>query len=439
MKKVVITILGRNDYQLAKYQIESFKPKESKLVGGVLKEIIQPDEIYVIGTDKSSWQISDEYIKDYKKVIIPYGMNTQEFWSMFDTIAKLPVEKSEIYFDVTHGFRSIPIFISTLLNFFTKVKKAEVKGVYYGIWDATSQNNGITPVVNILPLLEMNEIIDAFTIFKEYSDGRRVANFLSKQFQAIPNDQKRYFKKIQELNRELDFYSKTVGFSALEFYHQTLDEIKQLIQEIEGNEQIRQYFKTVGYIIEDFKKELQIYDGLTTIWQRDLKTAKAFFEKNRYAQALTILRETVLTYILEILEMDIMDENLREDKLGTILFEEQERLKSGQETIYFEKEFIDIYQKIRDLRNKSNHAFIKKEVSKKSINNSVDNLKKYLEQIEALLRDRKVFKVDFKDLKSAINQKCKALENLKNYANPYLRDKEEKVWQEQVVEKFTKE
>ncbi len=404
MAKILISILGKgqynkelkkSDYQLTKYQIENNEPIESKLVSDILIQEIGFDKVYIVGTDESLWSVANDFIgeKNYEEVIIPYGKSDSEFWKIFEVLTQLDVENREIYFDITHGFRSIPLFVSTLLNFFSKVKNAKVKGVYYGIFEA--KNNDITPVVNMLPFLEMNQFIDAFSIFKKYSDGRNISSIINEKFKDIPNNKKREYGKIRELSKELEFYSKTIGFSAIGLYHDSLSNIERKIEEIKV---LPNNLKAIEFLISDIKDELNIYKDLEKEWDRDLKTAELLFEKNRYAQSLTILRETILTYILEELELELKDKDLRESKLGELFKEDSDLIKSKKETIYFTKEFIPLLESIKELRNKSNHAFIAKNVGNKDINNSVENLEKFIKKLRELcefdeiIRDRELLK-----------------------------------------------
>jgi len=412
MAKILISILGKgqynkdlkkSDYQLTKYQIEDNQPIESKLVSDILRKEIEFDKIYIVGTDKSLWSVANEFIGEekYQKVIIPYGKNDNEFWKIFEKLTKLDVENKDIYFDITHGFRSIPIFVSTLLNFFSKVKNAKVKGVYYGIFEAKIDN--ITPVVNMLPFLEMNQFIDAFSIFKKYSDGRDIGLIIDEKFKEIPNQEKKKYGKVRELSKELEFYSKAIGFSAVGLYHKSLSNIERKIAEIE---ELPDNLKAIEFLIDDMKKELSVYENSKTEWDRDLKTAELLYEKNRYAQSLTILRETVLTYILEELELDSKDKDLREQKLGELFKEDSNRIQKKEDTAYFTKELIQLFGKIRELRNKSNHAFIAKNVGNQDINNSVNNLKNFIEELRGLCEHNRVIK-NRNSLKSEIEYRKK--------------------------------
>ncbi len=397
-EKILISILGRgqynkelkkSDYQFTKYRIEGNQPIESKLVSDILMKEIGFNKVYIVGTDESLWSVANNFIgeKNYQKVTIPYGKNDSEFWEIFKVLIDLDVKNKEIYFDITHGFRSIPLFVSTLLNFFNKVKNAEIKGVYYGIFEA--KDNNITPVVNMLPFLEMNQFIDAFSIFKKYSDGRDISSIINRKFKEIPNNQKRKYGKLRELSKELEFYSKTIGFSAIGLYHNSLSSIERKIEEIGA---LPNNLRAIEFLISDMKNELNIYKNLKKEWDRDLKTAELLFEKNRYAQSLTILRETILTYILEELELELKDKDLRELKLGEIFKEDSDFIKNKKETIYFTKEFIPLLEKIKELRNKSNHAFIAKNVGNKDINNSVNNLEKFIKKFKDLSKSDNIIK-----------------------------------------------
>ena len=405
--KILISILGKgqynkelkkSDYQITEYQIEDGAKKESKLVSDIISSQMEFSKVYIVGTEESLWSVADEYLDSYEKVVIPYGKNNEEFWKIFEVLTKLDVENKEIYFDVTHGFRSIPIFVSTLLNFFTKVKNAEVKGVYYGIFEA--KENNVTSVVNMLPFLEMNAFVDAFSIFKKYSDGRDIAQIINEKFKEIPNEEKRQYGKLRELAKELEFYSKAIGFSALELYHDSLLKIENKIEDID---KIPNNLKAIDFLMSDLKEDVSSFKELKKNWDRDLKTAELLYERNRYAQSLTILRETVLTYILEELALDFGNMDLREKSLGELFEGDSKRIRDKEPTVYFTKEFIPILEAMRELRNKSNHAFMSKNVGKKDIDKSVENLKKFMKDFRELFEHDEVIK-DRDGIKEILNK-----------------------------------
>lgn len=404
MKKVLITILGRGkfinekkgfDYEDTYYQIENNPPQKSKLVGAVLNKFLKPDEIIVVGTNNSLWNLADKYIKKYNKIIIPYGKNQKEFWEIFDIFSKLEVENSEILFDITHGFRSIPLFVSTILNFFKNQKNAIIKGVYYGIFEA--KHNDITPVINVLPFIELNNWIEAGNIFSKYGDGREIKNLIEKKFAKLAQEdieKVKKYKEIKNIANELEIYTKSIGFAAVDLYLESIEKIGNKIEKIT---QIPKDFKAFEYILSDLNKESKLY-CFDKKWKRYLKVVEIFFHKNRYAQALTLLRELMHYYIYE--ELNIID-NIKEfdRKISGIINEEGKKDSS----LILNKKFIRLIDKIKQMRNRTNHAFLG-EGGRKTLNTSIIELENLINQCKNLLMSNEKIIIDSEKLKELISK-----------------------------------
>jgi hypothetical protein len=147
--------------------------------------------------------------------------------------------------------------------------------------------------------------------------------------------------------------------------------------------------KALKFLREDIKRESSIFKEEEKRWKKDFKTAELLFEKNRYSQSLTILRETLITYILEECELEdkIFNLQIREKILGEILREEI--IERKEESLYFSKKFLSLVNKVKELRNKANHAFIREElVQEKTIRNvirkSIKELEKFLQEFKKL-------------------------------------------------------
>ncbi|HHG75101.1 MAG TPA: TIGR02221 family CRISPR-associated protein, partial [Persephonella sp.] len=205
--KVLISVLGKGNYKETTYKLGEIEEKTDYVLS-VIKRAVNPDKIYIIGTDQSRWDIADTRIKEYERIIIPFGTNYQEFWEIFEKMASLDVENKDVYLDLTHGFRSIPLFISTVMNFFEKVKNAKIKGVYYGMYDV---KDDIKPVVDLLPILEMNSWVEGFTIFKEYGDSRKIGKLIQDKYDDLPVEKKRGYQNLRKLPKVLEKSSKAFG------------------------------------------------------------------------------------------------------------------------------------------------------------------------------------------------------------------------------------
>jgi len=367
--KVLISVLGAGNYRETVYRFGDLREKTSYLLT-VLKKVLQPDRIYIIGTDKSRWELADRLIGDYEKVLIPFGTSQEDFWQMFKALADLEVDGKDVYLDLTHGFRSIPLFISTAMNFFEKVKDARIKGVYYGMFEVEGDEK---PVVDILPILEMNRWIEGFTLFKEFGDSSKIAKLLEERLSDIPLKERKKHSQISKLPKVLSKSVQAFGFTAMEIYIKSLQDIVNVSKSIDA---IPDNLKAAEFLIRDIEKSAGIFQNIQKEWEKQLKLAEVYFEKNRYSQSLTALRESLLTFVLEENGLDWKEENLRETVLGKLLKEESH---------LFPEKFVALINRVRDLRNKSNHGFIGKQSGEKEINQSIEKLKGYLADAQNLL------------------------------------------------------
>ncbi|WP_293445087.1 TIGR02221 family CRISPR-associated protein [Persephonella sp.] len=381
--KVLISVLGKGNYKETTYKLGEIEEKTDYVLS-VIKRAVNPEKIYIIGTDQSRWDIADTRIKEYEKVIIPFGTNYQEFWEMFEKMASLDVENKDVYLDLTHGFRSIPLFISTVMNFFEKVKNAKIKGVYYGMYDV---KDDIKPVVDLLPILEMNSWIEGFTLFKEYGDSRKIGKLIQDKYDDLPVEKKREYQNLRKLPKVLEKSSKAFGFTAIDFYVKSLNDVVNVSKNLEP---IPSSLKAMDFLIKDIEKSSEIFQNISKNWEKQLKLAEIYFEKNRYSQSLTALRESLITFILEETGLDWEDKELRETKLGK-LFSERSKIPRNELTVLMEQ--------IKDFRNKSSHGFITGNFSEDKLNQSINTLKQYIEKASKIMRSNP----DLTELKKALN------------------------------------
>ncbi len=128
-KRVLVSFLGQaegyrettyeyNDFTyhtayFPKFLIEYFKEKHG----------FEFDKVFIIGIKSSSWGKLEEYkIDNVEKIEISMhsGADNKEFWLNFQEIVsnlKDKIEKGAIlYFDITHGFRTMPILSLSIIN-----------------------------------------------------------------------------------------------------------------------------------------------------------------------------------------------------------------------------------------------------------------------------------------------------------------------------------
>ena len=385
--KILISTLGRGqynkekdayDYKESTYLLPDGSEVKTKLVSKSLLYYVQPNEIYIVGTRESLWDLADEFIGNYKKILIPYGKTMEEFWDMFMILNKeVDVSDKDIYLDITHGFRAIPLLVSTVANLFSKVKGARVKGLFYGIFESQDEK-GRTPIVDLLPILELNEWIEGFTLFKKYGEGDYLAELIDRKLSELDVDERKKAGSLQKLPKLLRKYSEAVGFTALDFMPKFAKQVAESMKDVDkyppaltAIELLRDAFESAYTELEkDREKE----------WLNQYKLVKWLFNKRRYSQATIALEECIITYILENLGLHHLD-SVRK-RVGGKLFKED-----GGKEKFFTKELHGLFSKIQELRNYTGHAFMRAGVDEGDIKDAIEKLESYINETHAILNE----------------------------------------------------
>ena len=372
--RVLIGFVGRGRYEEVVYTFEDGYGVRSCFTVDALRRRLDPDELYLFGTEESSWDLVEKTLggSNYRKVTIPFGRTEEELWEILRRILEeVEFEGKEVHIDITHAFRSIPIFVFTVVNLVSKVKNAKVEGVYYGIRDAKKDNR--VPVVNLLPLLRLNDFVDGFVAFKNYGDGSVVAELIR---ETGPRGE------ISRLANLLDSFSKAVGFTALEFIDGRSRSVADLLSRIEN---FPKELHALELLRDAFLETSRSLTEEGPLWSKHMKIVRWLFEKRRYSQALIALEEVVITAVLESVKLDPYDEKVR--LKVPKLFDED----SKSHTL-FSEELNALFSKIKDLRNKTGHAFMRRGVGDKDVRTGEERLRKFIEDAEKLLEEENYIK-----------------------------------------------
>ena len=350
MKKILISALGASNYNESLCILPDGTKFKTHLVTHALLDYIKPDDIYIVGTPQSKWDLANELLGEgnYKKVVIPIGDREDNFWEMFRNInGSIDVDGKEIYIDITHSFRSIPLLISTVINLFTKVKGAKVRNLFYGLY---KQTEGTTTIVDLLPIIELNEWIEGFTLFKNYGEGNFLADLIDIKLSELEDEERKKFGGLNKVSKLLRKYSEAVGFAALDFMpvfaKQVADSMKNVDEypnALTAIELLKDSFESAYAELEKEHEEE---------WLNQYKLVKWLFNKRRYSQAIIALQECIITYILENLGLHHLHKVRK--KVGGNLFEED-----GGKEKFFTKELHGLFSRIRELRNYTGHAFMR--------------------------------------------------------------------------------
>ena len=86
---------------------------------------------------------------EVKDIKIPNGDYEEEIWEIFESVYNVLKDGDEVYFDITHAFRSIPMLVMVLINYAKFLKNIKVKSITYGNWEARDSEN-FAPIMDLI-------------------------------------------------------------------------------------------------------------------------------------------------------------------------------------------------------------------------------------------------------------------------------------------------
>ena len=186
-RKVFVSLLGTGFYNKCVYRYEKTALETRFIQHATLKMFgdgfwdKDRDKVIIFLTDearKSNWDrtITTRETKDgsvvpydsletvlvnagYEDMLItksiPDGRTDEEMWEIFDAIYEELQDGDELYVDVTHGFRYLPMLMLVLMNYSRFLKNTEIMSVSYGNYEARAKNCEEAPIMQLLPIVEL--------------------------------------------------------------------------------------------------------------------------------------------------------------------------------------------------------------------------------------------------------------------------------------------
>lgn len=387
-KRVLISFIGKGNYKEAKYSYEG-QEKTTKYIPQLLRDILAPDKVIIIGTKDSAWEIVDKTMGCYDRIEIPYGRNEKEFWEAFRLILEDLREKlsegDRIYFDITHSFRSIPVFSLVITNLMKFLKGIKIEGMFYGMYD---EKNDINPIVDMKVLLEINNLTEALLSFKLYGDTKPVSMSFESFYESLNIDEKKKYSWIKSITNILNVLNNAYQTNAVEVYFKKLKDLQEVLHETSKDLQevlhnTSDHFYTLALMIQEFRRliEESLNEQNDKRASKYLHMARKYYENGRLNQTVIVLRECFNIWILEACGccVDKLDKE-KIDKVIGILDNYGRRKMS-------ECEEVKIASKLTDTRNKISHAFVGREVDnvEKEIKDIPSTIKNLLDAVSQLL------------------------------------------------------
>ena len=104
-----------------------------------------------LGTRLKKFKITEQVVDE-----LPEGNDENEIWEIFERVFCKINEGDHLYFDITHGFRYLPMLVMVLCNYSKFLKKVTVESITYGNFEVARQlGHGL--IVDLLPLTKLQD------------------------------------------------------------------------------------------------------------------------------------------------------------------------------------------------------------------------------------------------------------------------------------------
>lgn len=189
MARIFLSFLGTNDYVPCHYVIADY---QSPLVRFIQLAVIDylrqlgrlPEQLVFFLTEEAeqrNWQDGFYAGEDgrpcpglltclqqsvpevqIRTVRVPEGKREAELWEIFNLVYEAILPDSEVFFDITHGFRSLPLLAAVILTYSQVMKQITVGGIYYGAFEIlgpAGQVKKLTPEQRLAPIFDLTPLI----------------------------------------------------------------------------------------------------------------------------------------------------------------------------------------------------------------------------------------------------------------------------------------
>lgn len=407
-RKVLISFLGTGPleskesrtYKTANYHLNDEDLGNYPFVSAALKKHYHIDTVLLVGTVHSMWEEvyrwfcseralpidDDTYLeiaaacenanhsspliiphqeaieealgKDSKVILIKYGITEEEIRENINIILSLQQylkNGDELIVDITHSFRSLPMFMMNLLIYLQNVssKKITISNIHYGMLEIVREI-GFAPILDLKAMMDVNDWITGAYSFSEFGNAYKISELIKGQDKSVAN--------------LLDEFSNLMNLNHL----YAIQKISQRLSHIRNKDYQTLLPKlTINPIVESFVNRFNVRENNHSLFQ--LKVARWQLDHRKFAQAMLTINEAMISYVCEINRLKWDNQNERDYAKGALSYR-----CSG---LKCDKALKKIYKNLKPLRNSTAHSL----ETEKNVANMLSVLNDSVIQLESLI------------------------------------------------------
>lgn len=400
-RKVFISILGTSFYNKCKYVTNDFCSTETRFAQQSILELVggcqwsKDDACYIFTTEKAckeNWDVRErmnyrtqgvEKYTGLKTVLhnmklpfepqaikIPDGKDENEMWEIFSMIFSKLEKNDELYVDLTHSFRYLPMLLLVLSNYAKFLKNITVNHISYGNFEARNSDTNEAPIVDLLPISALQDWTFAAADYVENGNTDRLSD-LSKSMlvpilrSSADENARNMNQLIRVIDAATEDFQTCRGMNIIKA--ENIRNLNELLLDVEASfiKPLNPLINKIKESFEPFKSEFSIDNGFYA--------AQWCFSNGLYQQAATMLQENVVSFFCARYNIEVDDEDKREAINNVItIINLKIKDKRGEwkvkndnielvaailenDPLISNKEITSAFRKLTDLRNDINH------------------------------------------------------------------------------------
>jgi len=299
--------------------------------------------------------------KDSKVVLIKYGINEQEIvenTNIFLGLQQYLKNGDNLVVDITHSFRSLPIFMMNLLIYLRNVspKNITISHIHYGMLEI-SKELGFAPIIDLKTMMDVNDWITGAYSFSEFGNAYKISKLIESEDKSVSTLLEE-FSNLMNLNH----------LYAIKNISQRLSAIKNKTYQTQLPE------LTINPIAESFISKFRVNGEKHALFQ--LKLARWQLDHRKYAQAMLTINEAMITYVCEQNRLQHDNYNNREFAKKALKYHPEAKVLKCDNIVK------QIYKKLQPLRNSTAHSL----ETAKNVQNILMVLSDSVSQLEKIIK-----------------------------------------------------
>ena len=305
MSTILLTFLGTGNYQPCRYQIGDQSSPEETFFSVALAGMLKPEKCICLQTAASSEKHGSQLAADFDHIgiqlssmPIPEGKVESELWMIFEALTERVPHGATLHFDITHGFRSLPILGFIALNYLRSTRNVIIGGLHYGAWEARDPNN-LAPAFDLTPFLTLLDWTTAAEQFRDTGSALKLATLLATTQQqlwqsTIPSAKADLPTKLKSLANELTRASQNLLLLRTGSLSESSSRLDAVLRSAEAD--ITGHAKPFLEVLNPVREELSRFSDTDLTTLRDLIAWLA--GRRQTAAALTLASEWLTSYAM---------------------------------------------------------------------------------------------------------------------------------------------